>query len=234
MPTGWWIGDFLQSGQTAMLFAWIFWVIVSICLHELGHGVAALWQGDDTPRRYGHMTLNPMVHMGGWSLLCFVLIGFAWGMMPVDPSRFRWKRRGRIVVAGAGPAVNLILAALLIPAAGLYLAWTNVETLSDLTAQQRNIHQFLFTGGWLNLALCLFNLLPIPPLDGSQMLAGTTNSMYRLFTSPQAAAYGQFILIAVLFSGVAGVIFGAANAWARSAMFGVTNLAHQHIFTGSS
>ena len=63
--TGWWIADLWQGGQTVLLVSWIFWVIVSICLHELGHGFAAIWEGDDTPRRTGHMTWNPMVHIIG-------------------------------------------------------------------------------------------------------------------------------------------------------------------------
>ena len=75
--------------------SWVVTVVVSVVLHELGHGVAALRQGDDTPRTSGHMTLNPLVHMGGLSLFLLFVIGIAWGMMPVNPSRFRsrhWPR----------------------------------------------------------------------------------------------------------------------------------------------
>ena len=60
-------------------WAIVFWVIFSIVMHELAHGWAALWQGDDTPRRMGHMTINPMVHMGPWSLLMFAMSGFECG-----------------------------------------------------------------------------------------------------------------------------------------------------------
>ncbi len=232
MATGWWIGDLIQDGQTSLLFAWTFWIVVSICLHELGHGFAALWQGDETPRRFGHMTWNPLVHMGGWSLLCFALVGFAWGAMPVDPSRFRWGRRGRIVVAGAGPAVNLLLAAILVVAAGTYLASTKVADMADLTQQQFNIFQFLWTGCWLNLALLLFNLLPIPPLDGSQILAGTTLTLYRVFTSPQAMLYGQFVLIAVLVSGMSGLVFGAARSLGMTSLVAVKELADRYFQMG--
>jgi hypothetical protein len=79
-----WVHDLYATDQTTMLIAWIFWVIFSICLHELAHGWAALWQGDHTPRRLGHMTMNPLVHMGGWSLIAFAIIGIAWGAMPVS------------------------------------------------------------------------------------------------------------------------------------------------------
>ena len=105
----WWVHDLYLQGRTVELISWIFWVIFSIVLHELSHGWAALWQGDDTPRRLGHMTANPIVHMGGLSLLVFALIGIAWGVMPTDPSRYRWGRRGRVFVAAAGPAMNVAL-----------------------------------------------------------------------------------------------------------------------------
>jgi hypothetical protein len=86
------------------------WVIGSIVLHELAHGWAAIRLGDTTPRDLGHMTWNPLVHMGGFSLVVFAVIGIAWGMMPVDPSRLRG-RYGDALVALAGPAMNIVLAA---------------------------------------------------------------------------------------------------------------------------
>ena len=76
-------------------------VVISIVLHELGHGFAAIWQGDDTPRISGHMTLNPLVHMGGFSLFLLVMAGIAFGQMPVNPGRFR-SRYGNALVAAAG------------------------------------------------------------------------------------------------------------------------------------
>ncbi|MCP3858657.1 MAG: site-2 protease family protein, partial [Phycisphaeraceae bacterium] len=77
--SGWWVEQLWNAGRGFELGSWIFWVIFSICLHELGHGWAAIWEGDDTPRRTGHMTIDPMVHMGGYSILAFLLLGFAWG-----------------------------------------------------------------------------------------------------------------------------------------------------------
>ena len=84
-------------------------VIISIVLHELAHGWAAIWQGDDTPRQMGHMTADPMVHMGGFSILMLVLVGMAFGLMPVNPRNFR-SRYGDALVSAAGPAMNFLLA----------------------------------------------------------------------------------------------------------------------------
>ena len=98
----WWVHEEFRAGGLVAVLSWAFWVIFSITLHELGHGWAAIRQGDDTPRRFGRMTLNPLVHMGVPSLVMFALIGIAWGAMPVEPSRFRWGRRGRVLVSAAG------------------------------------------------------------------------------------------------------------------------------------
>ena len=84
-------------------------VVISIVLHELAHGWAAIWQGDDTPRVMGHMTPDPLVHMGGFSLLMLVLVGLAFGAMPVNPRNFRSKY-GDALVSAAGPAMNFLLA----------------------------------------------------------------------------------------------------------------------------
>lgn len=184
--------------------SWIFWVIFSITLHELAHGWTALWQGDPTPRRLGRMTGNPLVHMGGWSLLIFAIIGIAWGLMPTDPSRYRWRRRGRIVVAGAGPAMNIALA---LVALTLLILWLRVGPQS--TELYRNLAIFLWTGGKLNLVLALFNLLPIPPLDGSEILKGLSFRAYRLYQHPQAPMIGM-LLVLVIFVTDLGELFWMA------------------------
>lgn len=218
MQTGWWIGDFIANGQVSFLAAWVFWVIVSICLHELAHGWAALWQGDDTPRRMGHLTINPIVHMGYWSLIVFALTGIAWGAMPVDPSRFRWRRFGDVVVSAAGPAMNVLLAAICLTALGVVLA--NVGTGGNATQGQQRLIEFLFLGGRLNLVLVLLNLMPVPPLDGSRILGGFIPKLNELFQQP----FVQFAGIFVIFILIGGLLRGPvgqglnqfALAWAST------------------
>lgn len=199
--SGWWVIRFYEDGGTVLVMSWGFWVIFSIVMHELAHGWAAIWQGDDTPIRYGRMNMNPLVHMGSTSLIMFALIGITWGMMPVDPSKFRWRRRGRIIVAGAGPAMNLALALVALTAASLWARYgTDCQPLAD------NVLLFLTTGGWLNLTLAALNLLPIPPLDGSDILMGLSWRFYRLFQHPQAQMIGMFIMLAIFLSGVGGML----------------------------
>jgi Zn-dependent protease len=204
----WWVHDLYLQGRTVELISWIFWVIFSIVLHELSHGWAALWQGDDTPRRLGHMTANPIVHMGGLSLLVFALIGIAWGVMPTDPSRYRWGRRGRVFVAAAGPAMNVALS--LIALTTLALWWKVGPAAQPL---RDNVAVFLLTGGWLNLLLAAFNLLPVPPLDGSTILSGLSYRAYEFYQRPRAAMYGMLALMAVFFLTPVGGLFWEASRY---------------------
>jgi Zn-dependent protease len=214
--SGWWVHEYFHTGGAALLVSWIFWVICSITLHELAHGWAALWQGDDTPRTQQRLTINPLVHMGPMSLLMFALVGIAWGVMPVDPSRFRWRRRGRIVVAGAGPAMNIAIALITLTAAALWLQYG-----VDRQPLKENIFLFFITGGWLNIVLAAFNLLPIPPLDGSSILMGLSFRFYNLFQQPQIQMIGFFIMVVILMSGGGGLIFSAAGGVARAYVFGL-------------
>ncbi|MEC8560772.1 MAG: site-2 protease family protein [Planctomycetota bacterium] len=214
----WWMHAVYDSGGLAAVLGWVFWVIFSICLHELAHGWAAIWQGDRTPRETGHMTMNPMVHMGGASLIVFALVGIAWGLMPTDPSRYRWGRRGRIAVAAAGPLMNLLIAvvSLLILVGYLHLA------PSDTPVSGRVIN-FLYMGGMLNLVLLGLNLMPIPPLDGSQMLMGASYRCYVWFQNPTVQQYSFFALLALFFLlDIAFWAFRAAEAGCTAflALFG--------------
>lgn len=203
--SGWWVHSLFESGGAAAVATWVFWVIGSIVLHELSHGWAALWQGDSTPRDLERMTINPWVHMGPFALLMFALIGITWGMMPTDPSRYRWGRRGRIVVSAAGPAMNLLLAAAALSILGVWKGLAG--TIPPQAAQ------FLFVGGYLNIALAMLNLLPVPPLDGSGILSGISRRWHSWSQNPQVALYSMLILMALFFmAGLGSVLFGGAAA----------------------
>jgi len=190
----WWVHKLYYGDGPVMLAAWVFWVIFSITLHELGHGWAAIRQGDETPRETGHMTWNPLVHMGPWSLAMFALIGIAWGLMPTDPSRYRSGRRGRVIVALAGPFVNVVLAFICLTALGLWLRFGATGSPFDV-----KLVTFLSTGGMLNVLLAGFNLLPIPPLDGSQVLMGLSWRAYRWYGNPIVRQYAFFGILALFF-----------------------------------
>lgn len=147
--------------------AWVLTVVVSIVLHELAHGVAAIRCGDRTPILMNRLTLNPFVHMGPFSIGALLVMGMAWGQMPIDPSRLRG-RHAEAIVALAGPLTNLAL------------GWLGLTTFTvlmrfDLVDQsvnwQNNLLDLLWTFGIANWVLFVFNMMPVPPLDGSHILA---------------------------------------------------------------
>lgn len=192
------------------LAAIVFWVIGSICLHELGHGVATIRMGDRTPIETGHMTWNPIVHMGWMGIIVFLIIGIAWGAMPVNPNRWRHPYAGTIV-ALAGPAVNLVLAVL--SAIALGVVWA---TAGESTGNAgRNLETFFWIGAQFNFVLLLFNLIPVPPLDGSRVLADLIPAYRNAVSSPKAAGVGLLVLVILLMGG-AEALFGVGAAGAAS------------------
>lgn len=162
-------------------------LIVSVSLHELAHGWAALSQGDDTPKKAGHMTLNPVVHMGWESLVFLCICGMCWGQMPVNPAKFRSPKWGNMWVSGAGPLLNLGLALLSI----ILLRLSSNPPLDEILSSQ-----FLYLAASVNLSLFIFNLLPIPPLDGFHVFSEIFPSLKLLKDSP----FGFFALMIIFMS----------------------------------
>lgn len=154
-------------------------LIVSVVVHEVAHAVVAGWEGDDTAREAGRVTLNPIPHLDpvGSLLVPAILIAlpgsfiFGWARpVPVNPARFRNPVAGDIRVSLAGPASNLLLvllfALLLVPAVSLA---GGMETAWD-PEQGSLLVSAAFYGVIINLILAIFNLVPVPPLDGSHVL----------------------------------------------------------------
>jgi len=169
-------------------------VVISIVLHELAHGWAAIWQGDDTPRQMGHMTGDPMVHMGGFSLLMLVLVGMAFGLMPVNPRNFR-SRYGDALVSAAGPAMNFLLALVALTALAVWVKSSG----SALEGPAKNGQYFLQIFGMANIALGIFNLLPVPPLDGSTVLGNFVPAYRRWLDSMGNPTWMLFIVFMVIY-----------------------------------
>lgn len=184
--------------QRFVFFAWVLVVVVSITLHELAHGWAALRRGDDTPVRAGHMTLNPLVHMGPFSIAALLIAGLAWGQMPIDPTRMRG-RYAEADVAAAGPGVNVMLAVVGAIGVGLMerFGWVGDAGWSY------NLWQLLHVMAVANAFLAVFNLMPAPPLDGSRILACVNDRYARFIGDPSNGGVVMFMFIGVfMLSGV--------------------------------
>lgn len=194
---GMFIQQLARPGGAFYYFAWVLSVAVSIVLHELGHGWMALRLGDPTPRIQGRMVGNPLVHMGPFSIGALLLTGMAWGSMPIDPSRIKG-RYGEAKVALAGPAMNVGLAIVGLAGATLWLRITG-ELPADNTPAKRGF-DLLWIFSTLNLVLVIFNLMPVPPLDGSHILANLNRRYADFLTGPNAQAVGfvGFILVFIV------------------------------------
>lgn len=195
----WWVSAAYQN-DPVLLGSWIIWVVGAITLHELGHGWMAIRCGDDYPIHSGHMTLNPLVHIPPMAWLMFALFGITWGQMPVNPSNFNG-RYDEAKVAFAGPLVNILL--FLLCATG-HVLWVSYATgVGDPVYP--NVETFLFVGAMLNCVLVIFNLLPIPPLDGAHILSNFSSRFARLWQSEQGAVFGLMIFAAIFFVGASKI-----------------------------
>jgi Zn-dependent protease len=188
-------------------FAVVITVVVSITVHELAHGVVAIWRGDRTPIERGHMTLNPVVHLGLFSVIALLLAGIAWGAMPIDPKRMRG-RYAEALVALAGPVSNMLLAALSLTALGLWFRFEG-DTLERGTPAG-NLQYLLQVFGYVNIMLALFNLIPIPPLDGSRILENFSDG-YRTIVEHLSMTGASMMVFIVAFSSAGKVIGPAAE-----------------------
>lgn len=204
---GWWAAD-LWSASPVLLVSWVFWTIASITLHELGHGWTAIRLGDDTPIHTGHMTVNPIVHMGPMSLVAFALLGMAWGSMPIDPSRLKG-RFAEAMVAAAGPSMNIGLAVTCLVAAVLVRAYLG-QTGASADVVSR-LHLFFAAGSMSNIVQAVFNLIPVTPLDGSRIL-GCLWKPYARFIQGGVGQGVMFIALGVMCMGMGRALFPMA-AW---------------------
>jgi Zn-dependent protease len=137
-------------------------LLFALCFHEFSHAYVAYILGDNTAERMGRLTLNPMAHLDPMGSLMILFVGFGWAKpVPVDPRHFRNPREGMMMVAFAGPASNLLLAGI----AGLGIRFL-FPFMSEI------VLKVFYNFTLINLALCMFNLIPVHPLDGSQIFSG--------------------------------------------------------------
>lgn len=189
----------LYQGQVALFVLIMIALVISLTFHEWGHAASAYYYGDNTAKAMGRMSLNPVVHIDPMGLLMLVIVGIGFAKpVPTNPRNFN-SRWAQMVVAAAGPGMNLVVAVLAINifVLGRKFGWTGFETEGA---------QFFFTYlALINLLLMLFNLIPLGPLDGHYimpyLLPRGMAHRYQLINQ----RYGTYFLLGLVVLAVLGV-----------------------------
>ena len=182
-------------------------ILMSIVIHEVSHGFAAYLLGDDTAKRAGRLTFNPLRHIDTFGkiilpilLLIFSRGGFTFGYakpVPINPYNFRNYKKDTALTAAAGPASNFVIAIVL--SLLLRLIMRNIDPYTPLSQISTFFMRLLYTAIMINLLLGLFNLIPFPPLDGSKVLgAFLSDEMYFKYTAQERK--GMMIFMIIIFA----------------------------------
>jgi Zn-dependent protease len=167
-------------------------------VHEYSHGLVAYWLGDDTAKRAGRLTLNPISHIDPVGLIMLFIVHIGWAKpVPINPYNFRDQKRDMALSAAAGPISNFIMAILL---AVLFRFFNNMNPTWQYSSSIGSILMFmLFYAVMINLALGLFNLIPVPPLDGSKIIGGfMSDELYYKYTAQERRGAQILIIIFVV------------------------------------
>ena len=169
-------------------------VLIAICFHEFAHGFISYKLGDPTPRRTGRLSLNPLNHLDLMGTLALLFIGFGWAKpVQVNPSYYKNKKLDMVKVALAGPIMNFFIAFICLiiyhlQNKYLFFYGTYIDNLLIITI-------------YINIGLGIFNLIPIPPLDGSKVLSAILPAD-KYFAYMRYEMYGTLIVFILLWSGL--------------------------------
>ena len=173
-------------------------LLLALTVHEYAHGAVSYSLGDPTPKLEGRLTMNPLAHLDVFGTLMLVMVGFGWAKpVNINTRYYRHPRTDIMKVSFAGPGANLVLCLI---AAFLMVLMSKMGMLSDL------VYRFLQSLMLYNVYFAFFNLLPIPPLDGSkilmELLPSSTAYKYEMYVAP----YSMYILMALCLTGMVSTI----------------------------
>lgn len=174
-------------------------LLIALTIHEYAHARVAVWLGDNTPRMMGRLTLNPVAHLDPLGLIMLWLFKFGWAKpVPINPNNFADWRKGNILVSLAGPISNVIVAFV---SAITYGVLFKLQLLSSGIAM---IISFTYS---YNLIFAVFNMIPLPPLDGSKVLMNLLPGRQAYFFE-RIEPYAPFILMALVLFNMINVFIG--------------------------
>lgn len=199
----------LLKGDLLTVFEMLLFVIIvliSLTVHEFAHGYAAYKLGDPTAKAFGRLSLDPRAHLDLFGTLVMLLVGFGWAKpVPVNPNYFKNRKRGMAITAVAGPVSNLIMAFLMMLVLQCVYALAPLSFLSSAAYSHFSFFCIMFA--YTNIRLALFNLIPVPPLDGSRLLNLFLPERYYF----KIMRYERYIYIAVMIAAATGILSKPLN-----------------------
>lgn len=183
-------------------------MLIAISMHEFAHGYVSWKLGDPTPKQSGRLSLNPFAHLDPVGTLCLLLFHFGWAKpVGVNPWYYKNRKQGMVLVSLAGPLMNFLVALASTILLGLTLKLTGGRGMIAGI-----LYQLLLNIVLVNIGLGLFNLIPIPPLDGSKVLGAVLPERYY-FGYMRFEQYGTIVLMLLLVSGFLDRPLNAASGW---------------------
>jgi Zn-dependent protease len=194
-------------------------IIIGLSLHEFGHAVVAYKLGDNTPKLQGRVTINPLAHIDWIGLAALFFCGFGWGQpVQINPYNFKNRRTGMLMTAFAGVVMNLLLAAFFTLVLKLVTVAFGSYTLASGMGQV--VWQMIYYTIQINLVLMIFNLIPVPPLDGFNIIANIfgfagTQTYWNIYR------YGSWILVLIIVTGVTGIVIMPCIQFLMNIVWGI-------------
>ena len=182
-------------------------LLIALTFHEFAHGYAAYRMGDNTARYSGRLSLNPLDHLDIWGTLCLLFFHFGWAKpVPINPANFRDQKKGIIIVSLAGPFANFLLAFVCAVVCKILVSFTAASEIAVF------FYQVFLYAEVMNVGLMVFNLIPIPPLDGSKVLMEflpprARYEMYRI------ERYSGIVLLILVWTRVLTPSLGTLSGW---------------------
>lgn len=200
----------LLSADPLMMISRILAFVIAIPFHEASHAFVSYKLGDPTAKNLGRLTLNPIKHLDPWGLLAMLTIGIGWAKpVPIDPNYYKDRRGGMALTAAAGPLSNLLLAYLLMVIYGFGANIVNGIVLPQIVYSAFDVVLML---AYINVSLAVFNMLPIPPFDGSRIF-GLVLPEELYFKVMKYERYMMFAVLALLWTGVLSNVLRSINSW---------------------
>ena len=217
------MGNILKNLDWSVLTDILYYVIpalVCITLHELAHGFVAYKLGDNTARRAGRLTLNPLRHIDPVGLLMMVIVHFGWAKpVPVDMRNFKNPKRGMAVTALAGPLANVLISLVSLLLYGFLYVFLYSSAAGSFALN------LIYITAYLSLSLAVFNLIPIPPLDGSKILFSVISD--RAYDQlMRYERYGMILLVVIMVTGALTNVLGTVLTFLFDRFFVVAQWAN--------